>query len=76
MSYSIDYLKENSRLPGPRANLELLYQFIENATDTEIDNCMSIADSITLNSPSEFVLFCGVAALIKKNGHSSWDCRY
>ncbi len=66
MSYSIDYLKENSRLPGPRANLELLYEFIENATDTEIDNCMSIADSVTLNSPSEFVLFCGVAAFIKR----------
>jgi hypothetical protein len=66
MSYSIDYLKENSRLPGPRANLELLYQFIENASDTEIDNCMSIADSIILNSPSEFVLLCGVAALIKR----------
>jgi hypothetical protein len=90
MSYSIDYLKENSRLPGPRANLELLYQFIENATDTEIDNCMSIADSITLNSPSEFVLFCGVAALIKKtailhgtvdidltkySNHESWRIR-
>jgi hypothetical protein len=66
MSYSIDYLKVNSRLPGPRANLELLYQFIENATDSEIDNCMSIADSITLNSPSEFVLVCGVATLIKR----------
>lgn len=66
MSYSIDYLKQNSRLPGPRANLELLYEFIENATDSEIDNCMSIADSVTLNSPSEFVLFCGIAAFIKR----------
>lgn len=90
MSYSIDYLKENSRLPGPRANLELLYQFIENATDTEIDNCMSIADSVTLNSPSEFVLFCGVAASIKRtamlhgtvdidlskySNHESWRVR-
>jgi len=90
MSYSIDYLKENSKLPGPRANLELLYQFIENATDSEIHNCMSIEDSVTLNSPSEFVLFCGVAALIKRtamlhgtvnidlskySNHASWRVR-
>ena len=66
MSFTIDYLNENSRLPGPRANLELLYQFIDNATDAEIEHCMSFADRVTLNSPNEFVLLCGVAASIKR----------
>ena len=66
MTYSIDYLKENSCLPGPRANLELLYQFISNASEQEIANCLAFADNAPLNSPSEFVLMCGVAARIKQ----------
>ena len=75
MRYSIDYLKENSCLPGPRANLELLYQFISNATEQEIANCLACADNVTLNSPIEFVLMCGVAAWIKQAAlmHGSVD---
>lgn len=68
--YTIDFLRENSRLPGPRANLELLYQFIEKASWKEIENCLSTEDTVLSNAPSEFVLMCGVAAWIAQTAKS------
>jgi hypothetical protein len=61
MGYSIKYLIENSRLPGPRPNLELLYEFITNASQYEIEKCL-LVDYKKADSPEEFVLMCGVAA--------------
>lgn len=63
MQYSIDYLLLNSKLPGPRSNLELLYEFIQNADRTEVLKCLNI-NYVAANSPEEFVLSCGVGASI------------
>lgn len=63
MVYTIEYLLQNSRLPGPRSNLELLYQFIENASETEIANSLGVVYN-EKNTPEEFVLSCGVGASI------------
>ncbi|OJV64880.1 MAG: hypothetical protein BGO41_14930 [Clostridiales bacterium 38-18] len=62
MSFSIDDLREHSNLPGPRANLELLYKFIEFASVEEVEACLQVKSSNLQNTPDEFVLACGVAA--------------
>lgn len=62
MSFSIDYLREHSNLPGPRANLELLYKFIECASVKEVEACLQVKSSNLQNTADEFVLACGVAA--------------
>ena len=58
--YTIQYLKENSNLPGPRGNLELLYSFSNVATEEEIKDCLKYIKSDTENSPEEFVGMCGI----------------
>lgn len=63
MAYPVDYLIKNSRLPGPRANLELLYAFTQEASEQEIMDSLNV-DKVIENSPEEFVLTCGVAASI------------
>jgi hypothetical protein len=90
MKKTIENLLKNSGLPGPRANLELLYSFSKNATENEIDECLSFYKDDLHNSPEEFVVMCGIVGyciLNKDNiqktlttirkyaSHSSWRIR-
>lgn len=63
LRYTIEHLLLNSKLPGPRSNLELLYEFIQHANRDEVLKCLNI-NYVTTNSPEEFVLSCGVGASI------------
>ncbi len=57
------YLLENSCLPGPRSNLELLYAFIEISEYDTVIELLNRKYSVTpVNVPEEFVLCCAVAA--------------
>jgi hypothetical protein len=57
------YLREHSRLPGPRANLELAHDFgnilSTYSTRYSIDTERT---AVGANTPAEFVLFCGLLA--------------
>lgn len=59
---SVEQLKQNSHLPGPRANLELLYDFSKTATEDEIRECLALIKNDTENSPDEFAGMCGIVA--------------
>jgi len=87
---TIEHLLENSNLPGPRGNLELLYSFAKKATADEVKECLSFCKDDLHNSPEEFVVMCGIAGYcvlnktaIKKAlktirpyaSHSSWRIR-
>jgi hypothetical protein len=65
--YSIQYLKENSHLPGPRGNLELLYSFSKDATEEEINKCLIYIQNDTENSPEEFIGMCGIVGYAVHN---------
>lgn len=57
------YLKENSCLPGPRSNLELLYAFIEISDFTFVESILKRKQEVLpVNNPDEFVSCCAVAA--------------
>jgi hypothetical protein len=67
------YLREHSRLPGPRANLELAHDFgnILSTFSTRytegvlalLDYCIDAERTpVAANTPAEFVLFCGLLA--------------
>ena len=90
MSETIEHLKLNSRLPGPRGNLELLHSFARRATPEEIEECIAHETTDLHNSPEEFVVMCGIVArsLMGKNdaentletirryaSHGSWRIR-
>ena len=87
---TIDYLLENSKLPGPRGNLELLYSFSQEADRATSQKCLAYIKEDTANSPEEFVGMCGIvsyAVLNKDNveetikylskyaSHGSWRIR-
>jgi hypothetical protein len=55
-------LLAQSRLPGPRANLELAHAVAAEADDPWVERLLTFADA-TPNTPDEFVLFCGLLAL-------------
>lgn len=68
-----EYLASNSNLPGPRGNLELAYAFAESAEEFSLhepDKLWALAlrlasvsaQEAPVNSPSEFLPFCGVVA--------------
>ncbi len=60
----INFLLENSNLPGPRGNLELLYAFMKSASDEQVTACLAFTPSIAAtNTPGEFVAACGAAGL-------------
>jgi hypothetical protein len=65
--YNIQYLIQNSNLPGPRGNLKLLYDFSENAKDEIIKDCLDYITPDVRNSPEEFVAMCGVLSYSIKN---------
>ncbi|TGL90349.1 hypothetical protein EHQ68_02645 [Leptospira congkakensis] len=70
MSQTIENLLKNSRLPGPRGNLELLYSFSKTASAKDISECLSYCHDDLHNSPEEFVVMCGIVGFcIKNNNH-------
>lgn len=70
MAFTVEHLRQDSRLPGPRSNLELLYRFIEEADEAEAAHCLHVGADAGLNSPDEFVLCCGVAATIRQQARA------
>lgn len=62
--FTTEYLMKHSNLPGPRGNLELLNQFIHEASPQEIQTCLSFYSEELTNSPEEFVAMCGTSASI------------
>src|SRR3989304_7461504 len=66
---TIEHLLKNSRLPGPRGNLELLYSFAKKATVNEIRECFFFYKDDLHNSPEEFVVMCGIVGFCIQNKH-------
>lgn len=59
-----DYLLEESRLPGPRANLELSFAVALEGTEDQITRYAQLdAEEAPGNTPEEFLAFCGVLGL-------------
>ncbi len=58
------YLLENSGLPGPRTNLELMQAYVELGSEKDfiplLDHTPEVAPE---NTPEEFLAFCGTAGL-------------
>lgn len=90
MTPRIRELYDNSGLPGPRGNLELLARFASSATQAEAEECLSFMSEDLSNSPEEYLAMCGVVAscvLARRNiqkavdlarpfaSHSSWRIR-
>lgn len=90
MSETIENLLQNSNLPGPQGNLELMYSFSKKASDGEVEECLSYITDYLQNSPEEFVAMCGIvgyawinkenlektlAFLRKFASHRSWRIR-
>ncbi len=62
----IDYLKENSGLPGKRANLELLMIAVDLGDEEFFKSCLKYHDIIApTNTQGEFIAMCGVTGLGK-----------
>ena len=58
------YLMQESGLPGPRGNLELAAVVADVATARQIDHWLTFdADHAPVNSPEEFLAFCGVVGV-------------
>lgn len=87
---AIDYLLENSNLPGPRGNLELMYGFAREADAASVRACLGYIRDDTANSPEEFVGMCGIVGYATLNrgntvgalaflrpyaSHASWRIR-
>jgi hypothetical protein len=88
--YTIEYLLKNSNLPGPRGNLELLYDFSRKADAEIVQQCLEYIKVDTSNSPEEFVGMCGILGYAQFNksknkialaflrnyaSHNSWRIR-
>jgi hypothetical protein len=60
------FLLQESRLPGPRANLELAHVVSEEGDEGIFEHLLSFdAEKAQTNSPHEFLAFCGVLGLGK-----------
>ena len=60
----IRYIKENSNLPGPRGNLELLQAIAEIGDESFFMECLTYDEHTTpSNTPGEFVACCGITGL-------------
>jgi hypothetical protein len=75
------YLEKESKLPGPRANLELANRFAETiakGSQKELDAYWRLCEALTMisladappNNPKEFLSFCGVRGLAAIGAHS------
>ena len=62
----LPFLRAESRLPGPRSNLELMFAVIAEGDGVRYQGMLA-ADSLDTspNSPDEFVVLCGIAGLGK-----------
>jgi hypothetical protein len=61
------FLQKNSGLPGPRGNLELAQAVVEEASEKQVEEFLSIPiDQAKENTPKVFLVFCGVTALGKR----------
>ncbi len=73
-----DYLRQESRLPGPRANLELLAAVIEEGDRHRFKHLLALDAAFPHrappNTPDEFLTVCAVAGLGKlvTQGESEW----
>jgi len=62
----IEYLKENSNLPGKRGNLELLQAVVQLGDESFFNKCLSYNETMApTNTPGEFVACCGIAGIGK-----------
>jgi hypothetical protein len=59
-SFSIEYLRRKSGLPGPRANLGLMYSFAHKASMDDIYACLLVNSKEQKDAQDEFVLMCGI----------------
>jgi hypothetical protein len=59
----IPFLRNESGLPGPRANLELAYAVAEEGSKKQFERLLSF--EANENTPEVFVVFCGVVGLGK-----------
>ena len=60
------YLKQDSRLPGPRGNLELTQAAAEEGDEARFKHLRSYdPEKAPTNTPEEFLAFCGVLGLGK-----------
>ncbi|MBE3557817.1 MAG: hypothetical protein IMW89_01140 [Ktedonobacteraceae bacterium] len=78
------YLRDNSRLPGPRANLELAYDvshLLAAAIPRHPDNVYALLNylangdrkPVASNTPAEFTMLCGVIAYgVCAAAHTDW----
>jgi hypothetical protein len=73
-----DYLRHESRLPGPRANLELLEAVIATGDRARFEHLLALDNTFPsgapANTPDEFLTVCAVAGLGKlvAEGDRSW----
>jgi hypothetical protein len=73
-----EYLRAESRLPGPRANLELLEAVIDVGDCTRFECLLAIdaafPNGAPPNTPDEFLIVCAVAGLGKlvAQGNGAW----
>jgi hypothetical protein len=73
-----DYLRQESRLPGPRANLELLEAVIDAGDRSRFEHLLALDTAFPHgappNTPDEFLTVCAVAGLGKlvAEGDPSW----
>lgn len=62
----LPYLRAESRLPGPRGNLELMFAVIAEGDRDRFSQLLAVDGPDTApNSPDEFVVVCGIAGLGK-----------
>jgi hypothetical protein len=65
-SDQITFLADNSNLPGPRGNLELLAAFTEVGNEEDFLSCIRYDENkAPTNTPGEFIATCGAAGLGK-----------
>jgi hypothetical protein len=61
-----NYLLSNSNLPGPQGNLELMQAFVEVGSEKDFIPLLDYnPDKAPVNSPEEFLAFCGTVGLGK-----------
>jgi hypothetical protein len=61
-----NYLLSHSNLPGPRGNLELMQAFVEVGSEKDFIPLLDYTpDKAPVNSPEEFLAFCGTVGLGK-----------
>jgi len=60
------FLRKESRLPGPRGNLELAYAVAEEGSKKQFEQLVSVRAEE--NTPEVFLVFCGVVGLGKLAG--------